>query len=155
MSGNDCIDSYQGIFFFSDGVGGKFCGDSGCPVPGGFVSLNNFAGNIEYGIFVDPDAGGGPLSAECNWWGDSNGPSGEGPGSGDFVSENVVFSPWSPVEFRDAHGQRNAGGYAVPAPSQLFPNGDSLLWPEYWELLGLWLCAERKQLFKYKIQAIC
>ena len=109
LSGNDCLDSDQGIFFFSDGVGGAFCGSGGCPVPGGYVSLNNIAGNIEYGILVDPDSGGGPLNAECNWWGDSNGPSGEGPGSGDFVSENAVFSPWSPVEFRDKRGQRNAG----------------------------------------------
>ncbi len=34
------------------------------------------------------------VDAECNWWGAVDGPSGEGPGSGDAVTENVDFAPW-------------------------------------------------------------
>ena len=34
------------------------------------------------------------LSATLNYWGDSGGPSGVGPGTGDSVSDNVSFDPW-------------------------------------------------------------
>jgi hypothetical protein len=30
----------------------------------------------------------------CNWWGDTSGPSGAGPGSGTSVSADVTFTPW-------------------------------------------------------------
>jgi len=41
------------------------------------------------------------IDARWNWWGASNGPSGEGSGDGDSVSENVDFDPWltEPVLF--------------------------------------------------------
>jgi parallel beta-helix repeat protein len=35
------------------------------------------------------------VDATQNWWGDASGPSGEGLGSGDAVSTNVDFEPWS------------------------------------------------------------
>jgi len=34
------------------------------------------------------------LNATCNWWGNADGPSGNGPGSGDTVSMNATFQPW-------------------------------------------------------------
>ncbi len=34
------------------------------------------------------------VNATNNWWGDPSGPGGEGSGSGDSVSEDVVYSPW-------------------------------------------------------------
>ena len=34
------------------------------------------------------------VDATLNWWGNASGPSGEGPGTGDSVSENVIFCPW-------------------------------------------------------------
>ncbi|ULQ53382.1 T9SS type A sorting domain-containing protein [Flavihumibacter fluvii] len=36
-----------------------------------------------------------PQNATCNWWGSASGPSGEGPGTGDPVGPNVIFSPWA------------------------------------------------------------
>jgi len=33
-------------------------------------------------------------NATQNWWGSADGPSGVGPGSGDYVSENVIYIPW-------------------------------------------------------------
>ena len=36
-----------------------------------------------------------PLNATCNWWGSASGPSGAGPGTGDPVGSNVIFSPWA------------------------------------------------------------
>ena len=50
---------------------------------------NSIVGN-EWGIYS-----AGPLAdAILNWWGDYDGPSGEGTGLGDSVSLNVVYSPW-------------------------------------------------------------
>ena len=37
---------------------------------------------------------GVPVDLTLNWWGDASGPSGFGPGSGDWVSANVTFDPW-------------------------------------------------------------
>jgi hypothetical protein len=34
------------------------------------------------------------MDATDNWWGDSKGPSGDGPGAGDSVSSNIDFDPW-------------------------------------------------------------
>lgn len=58
------------------------------------------------------------LEAIDNWWGDSSGPSGVGPGSGDSVSSNVNYTPFSvsdecPVELYDS--------YDVPFYSQRDP----------------------------------
>lgn len=37
---------------------------------------------------------GVPVDLTLNWWGDASGPSGFGPGSGDWVSSDVAFDPW-------------------------------------------------------------
>jgi len=80
---------------------------------------NNYIGHNEVGIFVEGDAGGfgfdylvhfnaitcntvngfhnnrsEPFDVRNNWWGCNDGPSGEGPGSGDGVSEHVTYNPW-------------------------------------------------------------
>ena len=34
------------------------------------------------------------INATHNWWGANNGPSGQGSGSGDAVTDNVVYDPW-------------------------------------------------------------
>ena len=56
------------------------------------INFNNIEGNPEYGVWVHEYVG--VVNAEKNWWGDSSGPSGVGPGSGDPVSDNVDFDPW-------------------------------------------------------------
>ena len=56
------------------------------------VTNSDISGNFEYGIFTGDT---NPVAnAANNWWGDASGPSGEGPGTGDAVSVNVVFDPW-------------------------------------------------------------
>ncbi len=60
------------------------------------VNYNNIIGNGNYGIL---NSGDGLLDATCNWWGDNNGPSGVGPGSGDPVSNNVRYCPWLTDEY--------------------------------------------------------
>ncbi len=57
----------------------------------GNVRYNNIFGNAEWGI---NNEGAEDVDAILNWWGDASGPSDEGPGTGDAVSENVEFDPW-------------------------------------------------------------
>jgi hypothetical protein len=55
---------------------------------------NDISGNIEYGI---SNVGTVEVDAENNWWGDCSGPTHltNPSGTGDKVSDNVDFDPWS------------------------------------------------------------
>ena len=55
------------------------------------INQNNIEGNVWAGILNETDV---VVDARYNWWGHAGGPSGEGPGTGDAVSENVGYSPW-------------------------------------------------------------
>jgi len=55
---------------------------------------NNINGNTDYGI----DTTAPVVDARYNWWGDASGPSGEGSGTGDAISENILYSPWLGAE---------------------------------------------------------
>ncbi len=62
------------------------------------IQRNHISGNGEYGVraadnvlFAGDDAA---FKATCNWWGNADGPSGSGPGTGDQVSDLVTFNPW-------------------------------------------------------------
>jgi len=55
------------------------------------VHYNNIVGN---GFGLSNDLGNPEVNATLNWWGEINGPSGAGYGSGQPVSSNVKFSPW-------------------------------------------------------------
>jgi len=59
-----------------------------------FVNQNTIDDNYCAGVFADDLLSTEPLDATYNWWGDAGGPSNLGPGSGDAVSENVVYAPW-------------------------------------------------------------
>ncbi|MBA7677035.1 hypothetical protein ES703_85283 [subsurface metagenome] len=68
------------------------------------INFNNIVGNIYYGILNTLVDSTYRVDATDNWWGHASGPSGlvEDPdtleianGSGDKVSENVNFYPWS------------------------------------------------------------
>jgi hypothetical protein len=76
------------------------------------IFMNNIAGNgkgfycitdnpptIYFNNIYDNDIGiknnaVGFMSALNNWWGASNGPSGEWAGNGDSIKGNVSFHPW-------------------------------------------------------------
>ena len=54
------------------------------------VHSNNITGNSPYGIFNGATGGTSEvIDANGNWWGSPSGPGGEGPGTGDAISENV------------------------------------------------------------------
>ncbi|MGK2863264.1 MAG: T9SS type A sorting domain-containing protein [Chitinophagaceae bacterium] len=56
---------------------------------------NNSVVNNQTG-FINEN--GTAVNATCNWWGHASGPSGAGPGTGNPVGPNVIFSPWATIE---------------------------------------------------------
>jgi hypothetical protein len=75
------------------------------------INQSTISGNHCHGVWADDALSSEPLDASDNWWGHESGPSGEGPGSGDAVSENVIFEPWTgyggapePLQYEDADG---------------------------------------------------
>lgn len=56
---------------------------------GNDASGNDLGVKYEYGALSDE-----MVNASYNWWGDISGPGRQGPGTGDGVSDYVVFSPW-------------------------------------------------------------
>mgnify|MGYP006273213513 CR=1 FL=1 len=55
------------------------------------IHYNNIEDN-KYGLYRQ---GGKPwVSAEFNWWGAADGPGGDGPGSGDPVTYQAIYTPW-------------------------------------------------------------
>jgi parallel beta-helix repeat protein len=69
----------------SDGV---YCEFFSSPI----ISNNNITDNTGYGVFNTDSTIF--VDARCNWWGDTTGPGGFGPGIGDEVNEFVNFIPW-------------------------------------------------------------
>jgi len=57
----------------------------------GAISNNEIFGNTGVGIY---NGGSQVISAEGNWWGSVDGPSGAGPGSGEGVSSRVNYDGW-------------------------------------------------------------
>lgn len=53
---------------------------------------NNIFGNKDNGIKNLSETI--TIKAANNWWGDSSGPGGSGPGKGEEVSDNIEFTPW-------------------------------------------------------------
>jgi len=70
----------------------------GIPFPSDVeIHYNSITGSGGSGLWV-MDGIGAPVDATLNWWGDGDGPSGEGTGAGDSVSTNVIFSPWLGID---------------------------------------------------------
>jgi|GEM_PF-1925729 hypothetical protein len=58
------------------------------------VNRNSLTGHSTAGVDNSTPGQTASVDATCNWWGNSSGPSGSGPGTGDPVSANVTFQPW-------------------------------------------------------------
>ena len=59
---------------------------------------NSFLGTGNWAIY---NPTGFVVDAIRNWWGDASGPSGEGPGTGNAVTDNVLFEPWLPADLEE------------------------------------------------------
>jgi hypothetical protein len=56
------------------------------------VTRNNISGNVlGHGVINVTQT---TDDTSCNWWGDSSGPAGSGPGIGNSVSAGLTFTPW-------------------------------------------------------------
>ena len=87
------------------------------------VTENVIEGNKCLGVYADDALSTAPLDATSNWWGQSSGPfnAAKNPaGTGDAVSDNVFFEPWS--------------GYNESAPI-LLPDTDNDGLIDAWEML--------------------
>lgn len=79
------------------------------------INYNNINDNTDYGVLnADPIV---TIDAEYNWWGDPSGPGGVGPGTGDEVSENVLYDPWlTEMEIEEGIPSVNLGLTLAPNP---------------------------------------
>jgi predicted outer membrane repeat protein len=68
------------------------------------VNLNDIMDNTGYGVYYKYNGAGylEAIDATNNWWGATDGPGGEGPGSGDEVSTRVNYEPWLGVTVDNA-----------------------------------------------------
>ncbi len=115
---NNTIDGYDTNFYLpgtSDGViiscndilnateyGIHLTPETGFPNLNVSVRFNNIIGNQAAGLQVETSAHTGSVFAEDNWWGDEDGPAGNGPGdTGDAVFGDVDYSPWFLTEIGD------------------------------------------------------
>jgi len=82
----------------SGNLGGLECGIYlGSDAEDNVINYNNITQNTtpgpggSVGVYNDRTV---DVDARWNWWGDASGPSGEGPGTGDAVSDYVLYDPW-------------------------------------------------------------
>jgi len=74
------------------------------------IHYNNIEGSGSCGIWADESVTE-TVDARYNWWGDSSGPSGIGPGTGDAITGNVLFDPWL-----------SCSSYTPPVETSIFIN---------------------------------
>ena len=101
VKGNTIYGPYEGVYFYN--VTGltitqntiENCVNNGIYVEHGHsgvaIYCNNIVGSANYGIENQTET---TVNAINNWWGDSRGPGGEGPGYGDAVTAYVDYDPW-------------------------------------------------------------
>ena len=73
---------------------------------GNMINWNNIEGNANWGFSTHNISSSVEIDATNNWWGDPSGPSGAGPGTGDVVSDQVVYSPWLDAPYREGNTTR-------------------------------------------------
>ena len=75
-------------------------GETGVHIPYSYsdhsltITLCSFMEQSEYGV---NNLSADEVDARWCYWGDVSGPSGEGPGTGSAVSDNVLYDPWLPI----------------------------------------------------------
>ncbi len=75
------------------------------------INDNIIRDNYCYGVWADDALSTSPVQATGNWWGHASGPGEVGAGSGDKVSNYVIYLPWTgvlPGADTDADGMEDA-----------------------------------------------
>jgi hypothetical protein len=83
FTGNDIHDNYDGIWTWGTPYDNR---------SNNVFHFNDIYNNSNSGMTIP---GAPTVDARYNWWGDNSGPGGAGPGTGDAVSANVNYSPWT------------------------------------------------------------
>ena len=84
------------------------------------INYNNIMGNNEYGVYFRDYLG--TVNAKYNWWNSADGPSGNGPGSGDKIGdESISYKPWRTEENQNAYPRTIIGNSPPDKPSK--PDG--------------------------------
>lgn len=80
------------------------------------ITRNTIAGNTEYGVRNLTNVS---VDARCTYWGDPSGPTHpDNPqGTGDPVTEGVIYRPWSLIEIADGEGDCRGGVTPTPTPT--------------------------------------
>lgn len=118
-----------GVYFYDTSTNNTFTGNaftgndygvfldySGGAPTGNTFHFNDFIGNSSYGLIQYGTFSGPVANAENNWWDACDGPSGDGPGTGDAVSANVDFDPW-------LHGACDFDGDGLSDDSEMLVHG--------------------------------
>jgi len=72
--------------FTNNTVGTAFVDDAS-----GTITDSAFINNTAFGVLAETET----VEATKNWWSDESGPGGIGSGTGDDVTENVIYEPWA------------------------------------------------------------
>ena len=65
----------------------------------GSGNISHYNNIVDNGIGVENHPDNPLFYAEANWWGHESGPNGVGPGTGDAVSTNVDYIPWTTTPY--------------------------------------------------------
>ncbi|MBW2561579.1 MAG: right-handed parallel beta-helix repeat-containing protein, partial [Deltaproteobacteria bacterium] len=103
IAGNTVLGKDKGLYLYTvanTNVSRNIIGNS---TTGIYMTDGNLNNVFRYNSIIGNTAGfenttGSLVDAALNWWGDNDGPSGEGTGAGDSVSTNVIFSPWLGID---------------------------------------------------------
>ena len=107
VSGSSFVDNR------SSGVGGAIAVGTSFSTPTA-IGTSCFIGNADVAVVSTNSSA---LGANGNWWGSSDGPGGQGPGTGDSIDEHVVATPFAsaplagcrPLELVANGGFQNVG----------------------------------------------
>gem|GEM_PF-3357117 len=103
LSSGTFAGNLQAGAYFNGGVssitGATFIGNNigiGVNSAGLTIASSSLSGDTTYGVDVFSAGSSGPVSAANNWWGSATGPtySGNAGGTGDAITDNVVYSPF-------------------------------------------------------------
>ncbi len=103
-------------------AGWQYSGGIDCGTGSAFPTINHndICGNTPYGLFNHSAVQ--VVNAEYNWWNDSNGPGGSGPGNGDWVSGHVDYDPWLSVPADVEEDDSSQGFGSILSLAQNSPN---------------------------------